>query len=186
MDELDRPDHRHPCRLGAPGEPGVIAARIAAGLAEPSEKARATAVDLGHGLAGRDRAAALAHLRAAGAAIVHDPDPWIEALLLVALFGPPRGPRVLSRKRRRHAGTKVYRGKRSVVESMSVWIRCALTLALVEGVAESRCGKALPGSGGPPQAAVKAVAQDPAAYVGDSEAITVETVERVLRPRHKR
>lgn len=42
----------------------------------------------------RERAAALAHLRAAGAAIVHDPDPWIEALLLVALFGPPRGPRV--------------------------------------------------------------------------------------------
>jgi hypothetical protein len=40
-----------------------------------------------------DRAAALAHLRAAGAAIVADPDVWIEAMILVALFGPPRGSR---------------------------------------------------------------------------------------------
>jgi hypothetical protein len=40
-----------------------------------------------------DRAAALAHLSAAGAAIVGDPDVWIEAMVLVALFGPPRGSR---------------------------------------------------------------------------------------------
>lgn len=58
-----------------------------------------------------------------------------------------------------------------MVETMSVWIRCALTLALVEGVAEGRCGEALPGSGGPPHTAVKAVAQDPAAYVGKTIAV---------------
>jgi hypothetical protein len=40
-----------------------------------------------------ERAAALAHLRASGAAIVQDPDIWIEAIALIALFGPPRGPR---------------------------------------------------------------------------------------------
>jgi acetyltransferase len=40
-----------------------------------------------------ERAAALAHLRAAGAAVVSDPDVWIEAMALIALFGPPRGPR---------------------------------------------------------------------------------------------
>jgi hypothetical protein len=41
-----------------------------------------------------DRAAALAHLRAAGGAVVPDPDVWIEAMAMVALFGTPRGPRV--------------------------------------------------------------------------------------------
>jgi len=40
-----------------------------------------------------ERAASLAHLRAAGGAVVSDPDVWIEAMALVALFGAPRGPR---------------------------------------------------------------------------------------------
>lgn len=40
-----------------------------------------------------ERAAALAHLRASGGAVVHDPDVWIEAMALIALFGAPRGPR---------------------------------------------------------------------------------------------
>jgi hypothetical protein len=40
-----------------------------------------------------ERAASLSHLRAAGAAVVADPDVWIEAMALVALFGTPRGPR---------------------------------------------------------------------------------------------
>jgi hypothetical protein len=40
-----------------------------------------------------ERAASLAHLRAAGGAVVNDPDVWIEAMALVVLFGAPRGPR---------------------------------------------------------------------------------------------
>jgi hypothetical protein len=38
-------------------------------------------------------ATALAHLRAHGAALISDPDAWVEAIALVALFGVPRGSR---------------------------------------------------------------------------------------------
>lgn len=40
------------------------------------------------------RAVALAHLRAAGAALFTDPDAWIEATVLCARFGVPKGPRI--------------------------------------------------------------------------------------------
>jgi hypothetical protein len=44
---------------------------------------------------GRDaiaRAAALAYLRAHGAALTHDVDAWLEAIVVLARFGMPRGP----------------------------------------------------------------------------------------------
>lgn len=41
-----------------------------------------------------DRAAAAAYLRSFGVAIFDDPDAWIEAIVLVALHGAPRGSRV--------------------------------------------------------------------------------------------
>ncbi len=41
-----------------------------------------------------DRAAAAAFLRAHGVAIFEDPDAWLEAIVLVALHGAPRGSRV--------------------------------------------------------------------------------------------
>lgn len=40
-----------------------------------------------------ERAAALAHLRAYGAAIVHDVDAWLEAIVLLVRFGLPAGSR---------------------------------------------------------------------------------------------
>jgi len=40
-----------------------------------------------------ERAAALAHLRAFGAAILHDVDAWLEAIVLLVRFGLPPGPR---------------------------------------------------------------------------------------------
>ncbi len=47
----------------------------------------------GTGRAAIERAAALAHLHAYGAAIAHDVDAWIEAVVLLARFGLPAGPR---------------------------------------------------------------------------------------------
>jgi len=41
-----------------------------------------------------ERATALAHLRANGALVVADPDVWLEAIVLVAAVGVPRGARV--------------------------------------------------------------------------------------------
>ncbi len=47
----------------------------------------------GGGRAGTERAAALAYLRAHGAALGHDVDAWLEAVVLLARHGLPRGPR---------------------------------------------------------------------------------------------
>jgi hypothetical protein len=41
-----------------------------------------------------ERAAALAYLRAHGAALTHDVDAWLEAVVALCRFGMPRGPRV--------------------------------------------------------------------------------------------
>ena len=45
------------------------------------------------GRAGTERAAALAYLRAHGAALTHDVDAWLEAVVLLVRHGLPRGPR---------------------------------------------------------------------------------------------
>ncbi len=47
----------------------------------------------GAGRAAVERAAALAYLRAHGAALVHDVDAWLEAAVLLVRFGLPEGPR---------------------------------------------------------------------------------------------
>jgi len=47
----------------------------------------------GSGRAAVERAAALAYLRAHGAALAHDVDAWLEATVLLVRFGLPRGPR---------------------------------------------------------------------------------------------
>jgi hypothetical protein len=52
----------------------------------PSPGTRAT------GRAAIERAAALAHLRAAGAAIAHDVDAWLESIVLLVRYGLPAGP----------------------------------------------------------------------------------------------
>jgi hypothetical protein len=46
------------------------------------------------GARGEAQAAALAYLRAYGAVLCSDPDTWLEALVLLAAWGPPPGPRV--------------------------------------------------------------------------------------------
>ncbi len=46
------------------------------------------------GARGEAQAAALAYLRAFGAVLCTDPDAWLEALVLLAAWGPPPGPRV--------------------------------------------------------------------------------------------
>jgi len=86
---------------------------VAAALAEPPDAAAAATlapacrgaaesgrpvillvpIGRGGGKAALERAAALAHLRAHGAIVVADPDAWIEAIVLVARFGLPAGPR---------------------------------------------------------------------------------------------
>jgi hypothetical protein len=48
----------------------------------------------GTGRAAIERAVAMAQLRASGAVVVADPDVWLEAIVLVAAIGVPRGPRV--------------------------------------------------------------------------------------------
>lgn len=62
-----------------------------------------------------------------------------------------------------------------MVEAMSLWIRCALTLVLAFGVAEGRCAEELPGTGAL-RVAVKAVAMDPAAYL-DKRIVMAGTLE---------
>jgi len=47
----------------------------------------------GTGRAAMERAAALAYLRAHGAALGHDVDAWLEAVVALCRFGMPRGPR---------------------------------------------------------------------------------------------
>nr|HEX4314909.1 acetate--CoA ligase family protein [Kofleriaceae bacterium] len=47
----------------------------------------------GSGRIAIERAAALAYLRAHGAAVAHDVDAWLEAVVLAARFGVPAGPR---------------------------------------------------------------------------------------------
>ena len=47
----------------------------------------------GSGRAAIERAAALAYLRAHGAALGHDVDAWLEAVVALVRFGMPRGPR---------------------------------------------------------------------------------------------
>lgn len=47
----------------------------------------------GTGRAAIERAAALAYLRAHGAALAHDVDAWLEAVVALVRFGMPRGPR---------------------------------------------------------------------------------------------
>jgi hypothetical protein len=47
----------------------------------------------GSGYAATERAAALAYLRAHGAALGHDVDAWLEAVVALCRFGMPRGPR---------------------------------------------------------------------------------------------
>ena len=48
----------------------------------------------GSGKAALERAVAVSQLRASGAVVVADPDIWLEAIVLVAAVGVPRGPRV--------------------------------------------------------------------------------------------
>ncbi|HEY5945375.1 MAG TPA: acetate--CoA ligase family protein [Kofleriaceae bacterium] len=48
----------------------------------------------GSGRAAIERAAALAYLRAHGAALGHDVDGWLEAVVALCRFGMPKGPRV--------------------------------------------------------------------------------------------
>lgn len=47
----------------------------------------------GSGRAAVERAAALAYLRSHGAAVTHDVDTWLEAVVMLVRFGLPRGPR---------------------------------------------------------------------------------------------
>jgi len=72
-------------RLAAVGRAAAEAGRPLVALAPPVR---------GTGKATIERAAALAHLRAAGAVVVADPDVWLEAIVLVGAIGVPRGPRV--------------------------------------------------------------------------------------------
>ena len=48
----------------------------------------------GTGRMGIERAAALAYMRAHGAAVAHDVDAWLEAIVMLVRFGVPAGPRV--------------------------------------------------------------------------------------------
>jgi len=59
---------------------------------------------------------------------------------------------------------------------MASWIRCLSMIALVGAAGESRCAEPPPGAVRPPRASVKAVAQDPAAWL-DKEASLSGTLE---------
>jgi len=79
----------------APG--AAVAAELAAVCARAAATGRPLCLlaPLPHG-AGRpaiERSAALAHLRAYGAAVSHDVDAWLEAVVLLVRFGLPAGPR---------------------------------------------------------------------------------------------
>jgi ATP-grasp domain len=77
---------------------GAAAAELAVACARAAEAGHpvcllAPAPRSGGGRAGTERAAALAYLRAHGAALGHDVDAWLEAVVLLVRHGLPRGPR---------------------------------------------------------------------------------------------
>lgn len=77
---------------------GAAAAELAAACARAAEAGHpvcllAPAPRSGGGRAGTERVAALAYLRAHGAALGHDVDAWLEAVVLLVRHGLPRGPR---------------------------------------------------------------------------------------------
>lgn len=76
-----------------------------------------------------DRAAALAHLVAAGAVIVDDPDVWIEAIVLCAAIGVPAGPRA------------------AVVAAPDSWLERSARALGAEAAARGGRGPAMLGSG---------------------------------------
>jgi hypothetical protein len=71
-------------------ELGVLCARAAAIGHPPCVLAPLVR---GGGRPAIERAAALAYLRAQGAAVAHDVDAWLEAIVIAARFGIPAGPR---------------------------------------------------------------------------------------------
>jgi hypothetical protein len=77
---------------------GAAAAELAATCARAAEAGHpvcllAPAPRSGGGRAATERVAALAYLRAHGAALGHDVDAWLEAVVLLVRHGLPRGPR---------------------------------------------------------------------------------------------
>lgn len=73
------------------------AVELAAACARAAEAGRPVCLlappPRGGGRAGIERTAALAYLRAHGAALGHDVDAWLEAVVALVRFGLPRGPR---------------------------------------------------------------------------------------------
>jgi hypothetical protein len=73
------------------------AVELAAACARAAEAGRPVCLlappPRGSGRAGIERTAALAYLRAHGAALGHDVDAWLEAVVALVRFGMPRGPR---------------------------------------------------------------------------------------------
>ncbi|TMQ22800.1 MAG: hypothetical protein E6J90_11915 [Deltaproteobacteria bacterium] len=80
----------------APG--AALAAELAAVCARAAAAGRPVCLlappPHGTGRAAIERAAALAYLRAFGAAVGHDVDAWLETVVLLVRFGLPAGPRV--------------------------------------------------------------------------------------------
>ena len=76
---------------------GAAAVELATACARAAETGRPVCVlapaARGMGRAGTERAAALAYLRAHGAAVAHDVDAWLEAIVLLVRHGLPTGPR---------------------------------------------------------------------------------------------
>ncbi len=96
----------------------------------------------GTGRAAVERAAALAYLRAHGAALAHDVDAWLEAVVLLVRFGLPAGPRA------------------AVVAPPGSWLEAqALAVAAEAELAGARSPLALPGDPADP---TDAVLYDPA------------------------
>ncbi|HEX2690931.1 MAG TPA: acetate--CoA ligase family protein [Kofleriaceae bacterium] len=79
----------------APG--AALAAELAAVCARVAAAGRPVCLlaplPRGEGRAAIERAAALAYLRAYGAAVGHDVDAWLESIVLLVRFGLPAGPR---------------------------------------------------------------------------------------------
>ncbi|MGN6110178.1 MAG: acetate--CoA ligase family protein, partial [Kofleriaceae bacterium] len=75
----------------------AAAAELATSCARAAEAGRPVCLlapsPRGTGRAAIERAAALAYLRAHGAALAHDVDAWLEAIVLLVRFGLPAGPR---------------------------------------------------------------------------------------------